>query len=201
MYRFICDSLSLSLSLYIYTYQTITGKNPCPKNRGKKQRVLMARLPLHRLPDFESQDMDLDERKDSNPNPRANVGSAGGNCIQLQPFFCCRFFFFLRTSFARSFFLSFFLFLILFLSVFFVFLIFEHFLFCSYFYGVILLVRWDVIRICWFGSQKTAGVIDHSMMILNLFCELDTRTKNFVKVLPSIAINILNLYDLTYHHW
>ena len=36
---------------------------------------------LHRLPDFESQDMDLDERKDSNPNPRANVaGSAGRNC-------------------------------------------------------------------------------------------------------------------------
>jgi len=54
-------------------------------NASREWHVMKNGMPLVRLPDFESQDMDLDERKDSNPNPRANVaGSAGrGRSVQV----------------------------------------------------------------------------------------------------------------------
>ena len=79
------------------------------KNRGNNAGFDANLSTLHRLPDFESQDMDLDERKDSNPNPRANVaGSAGGNC-KIATFFLLPFFlkpfcsFFLSASFFLCF--------------------------------------------------------------------------------------------------
>lgn len=75
------------IKVIVYIYQTITGKI-MSKNSGNNAGFDANPSTPHRLPDFESQDMDLDERKDSNPNPRANVaGSAGGNCKIATVFF------------------------------------------------------------------------------------------------------------------
>ena len=70
----------ISDSLYIKLLPEKSWES-CPKTEETMRVLMLIPSTLHRLPDFESQDIDLDERKDSNPNPRANVaGSAGGNC-------------------------------------------------------------------------------------------------------------------------